>query len=244
MSAKTRGYKLLLSAGVCAAALLTAVPGARADLIGTFNCPTSNTCTSSLNVGNDAISGYTGPYGTVGITLTRPTTANITFTAASGFLFGDGGSFDLNVNATSFSGSGYTFTQLAGFNAASLVNGPASGNVDGLGTFNATHDLHDGFASAITGVSFTLTNTEIGGTWADASDVLIANNKDFDAAAHIFVCNDPACSKDAGAKATGFAGEGTVTPIKIPEPSSLAMLGGSLLLAGVVLRRRKQTQED
>ena len=45
MTVKTSGYKLLLSAGVCAAALLTAVPGARADTI-TFKS-TSDHCGGS-----------------------------------------------------------------------------------------------------------------------------------------------------------------------------------------------------
>ena len=41
MTVKTSGYKLLLSAGVCAAALLTAVPGARADTITLILPPTT-----------------------------------------------------------------------------------------------------------------------------------------------------------------------------------------------------------
>jgi len=43
---------------------------------------------------------------------------------------------------------------------------------------------------------------------------------------------------------TGIIDASSGTVIKIPEPSSLAMLGGSLLLAGVVLRRRKETNAD
>jgi len=36
MSTRTSGYKILLSAGVCAAALLTAAPAVRADVIFTL----------------------------------------------------------------------------------------------------------------------------------------------------------------------------------------------------------------
>src|SRR5712691_10777748 len=58
--------------------------------------------TYSLANGNAAISGYTGPYGSVLVDLTSSTTADITFTAATGFLIGDGGTAGVNVNAGSW----------------------------------------------------------------------------------------------------------------------------------------------
>src|SRR6266480_2932440 len=72
----------------------------------------ANAFTSDLNAGNTAIAGFTGPYGTVTINLENSTTATVTFTsntvAGNIYLFGDGGSVALNVNATTFSVSGIT----------------------------------------------------------------------------------------------------------------------------------------
>jgi hypothetical protein len=73
-------------------------------------------------------------------------------------------------------------------------------------------------------ISFTLTNT--GGTWASASDVLVANAQGYDAVAHIFVCEGTGtdCNASTDALATGFAGEGGVG-VPVPEPSALLLLG-------------------
>src|SRR5438132_13510497 len=67
----------------------------------------ADTFVSSLNTGNSAISGFTGPYGTVSITTTGTNTATVTFTsntvAGNTYLFGDGVSVALTVNAVTFS---------------------------------------------------------------------------------------------------------------------------------------------
>src|SRR5438552_6012668 len=117
----------------------------------------ADTFDSVLNFGNSAISGFPGPYGTVHIDLVGQT-ATITFTASSGYLFGDGSSVGVNVNASSFSEAIVSDAAFKDF---------SSGNVDGLGQFNLTIDNNDGFAQAVSTITFTVTN--ISGTWLSAA---------------------------------------------------------------------------
>src|SRR5438132_4842204 len=141
----------------------------------------ADTFVSSLNAGNSAISGFTGPYGTVTITTTGTNTATVTFTsntvAGNTYLFGDGGSVALNVNATTFSVSGITGSNSGtGFTPGPYSQG-AAGNEDGFGSFNLTINCFDGFTHSWDTISFTLTNTS--GTWASAANVLTANGSGF-----------------------------------------------------------------
>src|SRR5712691_8458437 len=145
--------------------------------------------TSDLGSGNTGINGFTGPYGTVTITLVNSTTATVTFSsntvAGNIYLFGDGGRVALNVKATTFSTSNIVGTNAGtGFSPGPFTNAGA-GSEDGFGSFNLTINSFDGFSHSSDTISFTLTNTS--GTWASAANVLIANADGFDAAAHIFV---------------------------------------------------------
>jgi hypothetical protein len=200
----------------------------------------ADTFTSTLDTGNSAISGFTGPFGTVSVDLTSSTMATITFTSLTNggniYLFGDGGTVDVNINATSF-----TLGTITGSNAGTgFTPGPfsdgGSGTVDGFGVFNQTINSFDGFTHSSDTVTFTVTDTS--GTWASASNVLTPNGDGFDAAAHIFVTAFPADAAN-GAIATGFAAEsgGTVTA---PEPSSMLLLGMGIL-ALAVLRKKRMT---
>jgi hypothetical protein len=106
----------------------------------------ADTVSLTLSDPNSAIAGFTGPYATATIHLTSATTANITFASLTNggdiYLFGDGSSVDLNVNATSF-----TLNSISGSNAGSgFTPGPFSnsaGNVDGFGFFNLTISSFD-----------------------------------------------------------------------------------------------------
>ena len=192
--------------------------------------------TSQLNAGNSAISGFTGPYGTVTINLTDSKHASVTFTSNTVnnniYLFGGVNAVALNVNATTFSTSNFVGANSGtGFTPGGYTN-TGAGNVDGFGSFNLTIRSFDGFTHSADTVSFTLTN--VSGTWASADDVLTGNAGGFDAAAHIFVTAFPANASNS-ALATGFAGEGPQG--QVPDGGTTVMLLGAALGALGMVRR-------
>src|SRR6266481_5295995 len=88
----------------------------------------------SLVTGNSALTPYPGPYGSVLVNLTDSTHATVTFTANTGFLFGDGGTAGVNVNAAS-----WTVGSITGSGLGPLSDAGA-GNEDGFKSFNQTID--------------------------------------------------------------------------------------------------------
>jgi hypothetical protein len=200
-----RKYTILFGA-ICAV-ILAFSQNAKADFV------------STLNVGNDALNGFSGPFGTVDVSLSGQI-ATITFTAGAGYVFLDGSSAAVQVNASSFTSAIVNDSEFKQF---------SSGQVDGFGTFNLTIDNNDGFGSPVSLISFSVTNTS-GTPWASAADVLgfsgppVGNaGGPFDAAAHV-------APLSAEGSVTGFAGEGPGG--HVPDAGATATLLG-LGLAGM-----------
>lgn len=206
----------------------------------------ADTFTSTLTTGNSSISGTPGPYGTVVVNTTGANTATVTFTADAGFVFMAQGLAAVQVNATSWSTSGLSWTFLPGFGIPPptfTITSAGSGQEDGFGNFNQTFDGSDGFTNGVHTFTFSLTDTA--GTWANAASVLGFNSNGFDAAAHVGVCGNAtdtaagACVASNGAFSTGYAGEGNGTITPTPEPASLGLLGtGLVAISGMVMRRK------
>jgi hypothetical protein len=189
---------ILFIGAVCVA---FAVQSAKADFI------------STLNVSN-LPSFPSGNFGTVDVSLSGQT-ATITFTAASGFFFGDGSSAAVELNTDSFTEAFVSETPSNNFMAFAFDQ-----QVDGWGEFDLALDQKN-FAVKLTSITFTVTNT--GSTpWATDADVLAFNANGFDAAAHIFATSTGN---------TGFAAEGPGGG-HVPDGGATAALLG-LGLAGL-----------
>jgi MYXO-CTERM domain-containing protein len=198
--------------------------------------------TYSLGVPNDAISPYTGPYGTVTVNLNAAgTVATVTLTALNNggyyYLFGDGGTLALNVNLTgseSVAAAVVSHTNgIAGSSSTPTVG--KAGNEDGFGTFNVQFDNGQGAADALSSLTVTLTLS--GGTWASDASVLTPNGNGASVAGHVFVYANSDYS--GGAVKTGYAANGGIST---PEPASFAMAGTAVVaFAGLALRRRRRS---
>jgi hypothetical protein len=196
--------------------------------------------TYTLSQGNTGLNPpFTGPYATATVHLVNSTTATVTFTSLtqtiSGttyiYLFGDGSSVAVNVNANSWTLSGISGSNSGtGFTPGPYSNG-GSGTVDGFGVLNQTINSFDGFTHSSNLITFTLTNTS--GTWASSDSVLTANAQGTIVGAHIFVTTFPANAKN-GAIVTGFAANGGA---QVPDGGTTVMLLGAALGALGIARR-------
>jgi VPDSG-CTERM motif len=185
-----------------------------------FQQAKADSVTYTLGTGNDPALG-SGPFGTVQVSLdSTGFIATVTFTAASGYLFVDGGAVAVNVNGP-YTVSAYTVTPVT----ANPVTSDGSGQEDGFGTFNQVGSQANSSKGAST-VTFTLTNTS-GTPWAGAGQVLTANNDGWLVAAHIQIATGPSQG------VTGFA----AGPTQVPDGGTTVMLLGAAL-GGLGLMRR------
>ena len=192
-------YSILFGA-VCAVVLAFSL-NAKADFI------------SQLTVSN--LPGQsTGNFGTVDVSLSGQT-ATITFTAGTGFSFGDGSSAAVELNTDSFTEAFVSESPSNNFKAFAFDQ-----QVDGFGNFDLAVDQKN-FAIHLSSITFTVTNT--GTPWATDADVLASNSNGFDAAAHVF--------SDSSGK-TGFAAESGGGNTHVPDGGATAALLG-LGLAGL-----------
>ena len=197
--------------GAICAVILAFSQNAKADFMSTLTV-------SNLPPGNP------GPYGTVDVSLAGQT-ATITFTAASGYFFGDGSSAAVNLNTDSFTEAFVSENPSNNFKAFAFDQ-----HVDGWGNFDLAVDQKN-FAVKLSSITFTVTNTDALNPWLTDADVLAFNIGGWDAAAHIF-------SSSTGK--TGFAAEGpgVPPPPHIPDSGATAALLG-LGLAGLAGIRAK-----
>jgi hypothetical protein len=197
---------------------------ASADLVLTLGIPDNTS--GGLQV-------YPSPYATVDISLNAGNIATVTFTGESGvpydsttlnYLLGDGSIADLNVNGS------FTASLPTGY----ALDPNANSHVDGFGHFTLTINqtaTPNGYTTAVPSLTFTITKSS--GAWLDVNDVLMLNSAGYLAAAHIYVQDD---NNKSAALTTGFAANGT----RVPEPSTLLLLGAGLLGVGFVRRRFKK----
>jgi VPDSG-CTERM motif len=171
----------------------------------------------------------------VSITTSGTNQATVSFTSQTAnvggtnyiFMIGSTSAFDLNTSASATTGN-YVFTQPAGggFSPPSVTGPNGSGQVGQWGAFNNTNTMFNGFMTAVSGVTFTLTRSS--GLWGSAASVLSANANDQFAAAHIFITLAPG-NRSNGAIYTGFA--------SVPDGGATVMLLG-VALGGLGLVRR------
>jgi len=186
----------------------------------------------NLGVSNFPVT--SGNYGTVTVDRVSTTVANLTFTAANGYSFVDGGAVAANINATSWTVTSLTGTQGSSFYSWLKNGDPISGNEDGFGSFNQQIDSNNASDLSAT-ISFTVTRSS--GSWGAAADVLTGNPGYF-VAAHVF-------NPNANNGKTGFAadvGGPNRPPDAVPLPAAV-WSGISLLgLLGVGSRLRKKAR--
>lgn len=191
-----------------------------------FSVAQATPITYDLDAGNAALlaSGVSTPYATVLVDLTDSTHATVTFT--SNYVMFDSGMIDLNINALNFS---YVLPHIA-TTPEQTINPQmtGTGNISDFGLFNFTVKNFDGPKNGVKSYTFYL--EDLSGTWASASDVLIANKDGHFAAAHIF----PAAiwTKCSTLTQTGFASN------KVPEPNTMILLGSGLLGLAFYGRRK------
>jgi hypothetical protein len=203
--------------------LALAAPAANADLIIDLTIANANLATQGA-----------GPYAEYDITQTGTNTFHVVATGLNNFVFGDASVFDLNLSATAGTGT------LTG-SSIGLTQNAGSHTVDGFGTFNFVTDDGPGFSSPH--ASFTL-DLSVSGTGVTLTNLLTPNSDGADAAGHLALATNTACTGfAANAGSTGSGGvDNPACTSQVPEPAGLVLLGTALAGLGVLGRwRRRET---
>ena len=206
-------------------ALLAAAAFILVSATGTFAQTTVNL---QLTNGNSALSGYSGPYANITISIVGGD-ADFTITtdsnATNQYFLGDSGTFGFVSTAAGTIGS---VVENGTFDSAQNGTG---GNIDGFGTFNYQITNSDGTGDSLSSLTFVFTPTS--GSFTNVSDFLGTNADLASLAGHVFVCTAGQTQSECAASmalTTGFASN-------TPEPASMVLFGTGLLIFGGILRR-------
>ncbi len=180
-----------------------------------------------------------GPYASYTISGSG-TDYTVTVTGENNFVFGDGGTFALNLSSAAGSGTLTGVTSISCLNGTGLTNCALSQTTttseDGFGDFNFKLNDGNGFSDYVYSFTFTF-STEHAVTLAT---LLAPNGDNAEVAGHVALVTNTAC--------TGFAGntganQPTGTPdsacsgTSTPEPGSMSLLVCGVLAAAGVFRR-------